>query len=412
MQCNGALFSPDGRLLYAEVRSNEFNPVAVQDLKVWDVATGELKAVFPHVTEAVLDAGHFTLSADGGRLAFQDNSDRRPMRVEVSKWSGEMFGHGSLPPIDVALNVSPGLPRVKIWDVARWEQIAVIDGASPLAFSPGGKTLVSGDRDWKVPVAKVWDAATGRLIRVLNDRSPGVWPITVSPGGRFLTSGSFEDKSLWDLADGRRWPLDPGRRGTSGQRPVFSPDGTRLYSQGLPYLDPLFARQPAECDCFDLTMMPPTRIKLAAGELIISPDGRRYAAARGERWVGRPSTLTFYNLPSLRETGHIDVEHLLGGEFSPDGRWLALLVGRNDVVPSASRTRFRQEIQLLEADSAHVVAVIPTLGPTWGNYGWKFSPDGNSLAFYYHTGKNVMMQGDPNPFDQPMSVEIWELFPQ
>ena len=134
---------------------------------------------------------------------------------------------------------------------------------------------------------------------------------------------------------------------------MFSPGGTRLYSQGLLYLDPVFARQTAECDCFDVTTMPPTRIELAAGELIISPDGRRYAAARGERWAGRPSTVAFYNLPSLRETGRIDVERLLGGEFSPDGRWLALLVGRNDAIPSASQNRYRQEIQLLEADKLH-----------------------------------------------------------
>ena len=233
MQCNGASFSPDGRLLYAEVRSNEFNPVATEDLKVWDAATGELKAVFPHVTEAVLDAGHFTLSADGRRLAIQDNSERRPMQVEVSKGSGWLLGVAVRSP-DVSFNASPGLPRVKIWDVARWEQIAVIDGASPLAISPDGKTLVTGDRDWKVPITKVWDAATGRLIRVLNDRSPGVWPITVSPGGRFLASGSYVDKSLWDLADGRRWPLDTGRKGTSSRHPVFSPDGRGSTPRGYP----------------------------------------------------------------------------------------------------------------------------------------------------------------------------------
>ena len=215
VQCNGVSFSPDARLLYAEVQSNEFNPVAVQDLKVWDVATGELKTVFPHVTEAVLDAGHFTLSADDSRLAFQDNSERRPIQVELSEGSWGMLGTSVRSHV-VALNVSPGLPRVKIWDVARWRQIAVIDGASPLAFSPDGKTLVTGDRDWKVPVARVWDAATGRLIRVLNDRSPGVWPITVSPGGRFLTSGSFEDRSLWDLADGRRWRTKGGLNPASG----------------------------------------------------------------------------------------------------------------------------------------------------------------------------------------------------
>ena len=82
------------------------------------------------------------------------------------------------------------------------------------------------------------------------------------------------------------------------------------------------------------------------------------------------------------------------------------------MIGSGSPNRFRQEIQLLDPGGARVVAAIPSLGPTWGNLRWKFSPDGNSLAVYYHTGKNATMQGDPDPFDQPMNVEIWELFPQ
>ena len=109
--------------------------------------------------------------------------------------------------------------------------------------------------------------------------------------------------------------------------------------------------------------MPPARIELAAGELIISPDGRRYAAASGDRRAGRPSTVTLYNLPSLHETGHIDVERLIGAEFSPDGRWLALLVGRNEVVASASQNRYRQEIQLLDADSVTRGGLDPVAGP-------------------------------------------------
>jgi hypothetical protein len=58
------------------------------------------------------------------------------------------------------------------------------------------------------------------------------------------------------------------------------------------------------------------------------------------------------------------------------------------------------------------MATIPSPGPTWGNYGWKFSPDGKSLAVHYRTGSNVSLLGDPDPSDRPMNLEIWEITPR
>lgn len=41
-------FSPDGKLIYAKVRSDEFKPVDVYDLKSWDVATGRTHGTIPY----------------------------------------------------------------------------------------------------------------------------------------------------------------------------------------------------------------------------------------------------------------------------------------------------------------------------------------------------------------------------
>jgi hypothetical protein len=69
------------------------------------------------------------------------------------------------------------------------------------------------------------------------------------------------------------------------------------------------------------------------------------------------------------------------------------------------------EIQLLDPATAHVMVTIPSPGQTWGNYGWKFSPDGKSLAVYYRTGSNASREGDPDPIDRPMTLELWEIQP-
>jgi hypothetical protein len=67
------------------------------------------------------------------------------------------------------------------------------------------------------------------------------------------------------------------------------------------------------------------------------------------------------------------------------------------------------EIQLFDSDTARLMYTIPAPGQTWGNYGWRFSPDGNTLAVYYRTGTNAYRQGEPDPSDRPMTVDIWEL---
>ncbi len=100
---------------------------------------------------------------------------------------------------------------------------------------------------------------------------------------------------------------------------------------------------------------------------------------------------------------------LEGAEFSPDGRWLALLVGHHEARPAGPGSRYVREVQLYDVAGGRVLVTIPTAEETWGNYGWKFSPDGRSIAVYYRTGSNVSRPGDPDPTDRPMSVDVWAL---
>ena len=396
------VFTPDSRLLFAQVISDRSLPLVVHDVKAWDVATGRLRGSFPDVGEH-LDEGSFELSEDGRWLAFVDNSERLPAQVKTSKILVERGRH-----FDISINMNPGLPRVKIWDVPAWKEIAVVNGARPLAFSPDGKLLATGGRDWKDPVAKLWDTEAGRLRSELKDRTAGLWPLAFSPDGRFLASCEHGVKSLWELTDGRRWAIETKGTGLSSRGPVFSPDGKRLFPNGLPWMNPGIGQR-EEYYCFDLTTLPPSRLDLGPAEVIISPDGRRYAAVLGERGTGGSRAVVLHELPSLRESDRFDVTGLSGAAFSPDGRWLALLVGRNEVIPPGSATRSIMEIQLLDPATARVLVTIPSPGPTWGNYGWKFSPDGNTLAVYYRTGSNIYGPGDPDPSERPLNVEIWEI---
>jgi hypothetical protein len=401
-QLHGPKFSPDGRFLLAKVASDRHDPFWVYDLKVWDVATGKEYATFPYISDSINGStDHFALSGDGGTLAFLDNSERLPVRVETSKMI--IDGRHEFTTFH---NTNPGLGRVKLWDVAGWKEIATLDGGSHMLFTPDGRTLVTGARDWKVPMARVWDVSSGRLRAEFDVGGPWVRPMTFSPDGKYLAIGPAKDLVLYEFGAGRRWPV-PGL-GWNADGPAFSQDGKLLFPNGMPRIEPQMG-QGKEHQAYDLAAMPPARLDLGPVEVAISPDGSRYAAVIGERFKRGALALALHDLPSLRETGRCEVDGLVGAGFSPDGRRLALLFGRHEAQPGWPGTRYVLEIRLLDPITARVLATIPSPGPTWGNYGWKFSPDGKSLAVRYPTGSNISGPGDPSPADHPMTLEIWDI---
>jgi WD40 repeat protein len=61
-----------------------------------------------------------------------------------------------------------------------------------VAISPDGRTLASGSWDDTI---KIWNLATGEQIRTLSGHSDSVWSVAISPNGRTLVSGSG-DKTI------------------------------------------------------------------------------------------------------------------------------------------------------------------------------------------------------------------------
>jgi WD40 repeat protein len=68
-----------------------------------------------------------------------------------------------------------------------------------VAFSPDGRLLASGSDDKTI---KLWEVASGSLVRTLSGHTNDVRSVAFSPDGRLLASGS-DDKTikLWDISD-------------------------------------------------------------------------------------------------------------------------------------------------------------------------------------------------------------------
>lgn len=111
-------------------------------------------------------------------------------------------------------------------------QIGHSNGVNSVAFSPNGRTIISGSTDKTV---KLWDSATGSLIRTFTGPAGSVRSVAPSPDGAFVLTGGgayhFGELVLWDTATGRAIGTFVGHKDEINSV-AFSPDGRFVVSGG------------------------------------------------------------------------------------------------------------------------------------------------------------------------------------
>src|SRR5262249_48519184 len=190
-------------------------------IRVWEVSTGKQVA---HLKGELFDITSLQFSPDGGRIVSGESGgtarlwdwakggapvrnfpDHKPWLHSVAfSPDGKQLATGGDAGVGRGLDPSGGkLGRRLEGDPAH---------VSALAHAPDGQTLFSGGWDHSI---RQWDLTTGKEVRVIVGVQDVVKPpkpvghtsvvtsLAVSPGGRWLYSGSYDHTiCVWETASG------------------------------------------------------------------------------------------------------------------------------------------------------------------------------------------------------------------
>jgi WD40 repeat protein/serine/threonine protein kinase len=364
-----ASFSPDGSKLAVITRGI---PSDVRLVTVWESATGRLVATYPgqpHASSQILFAfggESVILNGDNGvkRWWFERSRNDSPQRLSGhldEAWSAAFSPDGCI--LATGSDDTEADETIKLWDAATGRLLkgwrADPGTVAALAFSPDGRTLASATLSPSENV-RLWEAATGRLVATLQGHTDQVRSVAFSPGGsRLASAGSDRTIRLWDAATGNPLATCPGHL-DQVRSVAFSPDGRTLASASndrtVRLWDVATGRERRVC----------RGLKKCAA-VAFAPDGSILGSADegGDITLWNPVT------GESRTPIHGDLEQLFTLTFSPDGRTLAAAGSSRviriwDVVTG-------QELLTLPGHAAQINAVA-------------FSPDGRTLASCSHDG--------------------------
>ncbi|GAA4418946.1 hypothetical protein GCM10023187_52870 [Nibrella viscosa] len=196
-------FSPDGKKLL----SGSFD----KTLKLWDASTGTLLKTFagfpdsPWTNSVVFNLdGTRLISCTGYESSFKVLDAKTGTLLKTFTGHSDEVRSAAFSPDGKTLLSGSDDRTLKLWNADTGTLLKTFTGhsgsVSSVAFSPDGKKLLSGSRD---STLKLWDANTGTLLKTFTGHSDEVRSVAFSPDGKRLLSGGRNNTLwLWDARTG------------------------------------------------------------------------------------------------------------------------------------------------------------------------------------------------------------------
>jgi WD40 repeat protein len=206
------------------------------------------------------------------------------------------------------------------------------------AFAPDGKTVATISGQWpddKKCTLHLWDVATGKELRRVEDLPSRTDGVHFSPNGKFLAASAERNIAFWDPATGKKLRQLAGNP-EAVHAFAFSPDGKTLaVAGGRPY------REVRDWEASDCTV-----------RLLDVATGKELAALKGHK--------AYVKLVA----------------FSPDGKTLVSCGGNVEISAGSSTPPLKGDVCAWDPGIGKLLRRFPSPGDPIA-----LSPDSHTLAF-------------------------------